>query len=379
MEIQKFTILLIIDNKFEGRYCQDFVLGFQRQYPKVDIIFMSLQKCEPPAWMLNFENCTPLISKSSNFVRRSLSLIWQLRKVRIDIIQTHLFYSGIVGVLIGKILKKPVIHTRHHLDENWQIGTRFHVLVDRFAMRLSQGIVTFSQATKNWIVENENVSAEKVSVINQGFDFTSLQPLNSDILVSQEELNFQKSAFNIICVSRYLEVKGQKVLVDALKYITSKKLVDSIDKPIRIAFVGIGNPEWLETYILASRLEKEITCYRARSDIAACLAAADLVCHPSLADSFSQLIIEAQATGTPIIASRIAGAPEQIIDGVTGIIVTPNCAIELASSIMILQKDIVKALNMGLAGKKHVRESFSLERMINEEYKLLVNLMKTTN
>ena len=150
-------------------------------------------------------------------------------------------------------------------------------------------------------------------------------------------------------------------------------------KPIRIAFIGIGNSEWLETYILESRLQKEITCYPARSDIAACLAAADLVCHPSLADSFSQLIIETQAIGTPIIASRIAGAAEQIIEGVTGIIVTPNCAIELASAIMFLQNDSVRAMNMGIAGKKHVRESFSLERMIDEEYQLLVNLMKTTN
>ena len=367
---------MIIDNKYEGRYCQDFVFGFQKYHPEVELIFMSLQKCKTPEWMFHFDNCTPLNFDSSNSIKRFFSLMWQLNKLHIDVIQTHLFYSGMIGVLIGKILKIPVIHTRHHLDENWQLGTRFHVLADRITMKLSKQVVTFSRATKDWIVEKEKVPIEKVSVINQGFEFTSLEPSKSEILVSAKELNFQQSTFNIICVSRYLEVKGQKTLVDALRLIKSKKSASNSKKAIRIAFVGIGNPEWLETYILASQLENEITCYLARRDIPSCLAAADLVCHPSLADSFSQLIIEAQATGIPIIASRIAGAPEQIIEGVTGIIFTPNSAGELASAILSLQNDSVMAANMGLAGKMHVRERFSLERMIENEYQLFVSLLK---
>jgi glycosyltransferase involved in cell wall biosynthesis len=373
MENHSFSILLVIDNKFEGRYCRDLVSGFNTQYSDVNLIFVSTGRCNTPAWLIEYENCVPISSNIKYLPLRVLSLIWQLRRYNFDIIQTHLFLSGIIGLAFGRLFSKPVIHTRHHLDENWQLGTRLHVFLDQISMKFSKHVVTFSQATKDWIVEREKVPAEKVTVINQGFDFSSLQPSKPEVEKSARDLDFQNETFNIICISRYLEVKGQKTLVDAVDLLTRSKNSVYSDKDIRVAFIGLGDAGWLVKYIKAKGQENRMTCYAARTDVPACIAAADLVCHPSMADSFSQLIIEAQAVGTPIIASRIAGAPEQILEGVTGIIVNPGDSKELANAIFIMKTDQVSAKKMGVAAKAHVRQMFSLERMIENQFNFLTN------
>jgi glycosyltransferase involved in cell wall biosynthesis len=373
MKNHNFTILLVIDNKYEGRYCRDLVAGFHDQYPEVNLIFISIERCETPAWLIEFGNCVPLSSNIKFLLLRALSLIWQLRRFDFDIIKTHLFYSGIFGLVLGRLFSKPVIHTRHHLDENWQLGTRLHVFLDQISMRFSRHVVTFSQATKDWIVEREKVPADKVTVINQGFDFSSLQPSKREVEKSANDIDFHNETFNIICVSRYLEIKGQKTLVDAVDLLTRDKNGVSLDKDIHVAFIGLGDAGWLVKYIKAKGQENRMTCYAARTDVPACIAAADLVCHPSMADSFSQLIIEAQAVGTPIIATRTAGAPEQILEGVTGIIVNPGDSKELANAILVMKKDQVSAKKMGVAAKAHVRQMFSLERMIQNQLDFLTS------
>jgi glycosyltransferase involved in cell wall biosynthesis len=112
---------------------------------------------------------------------------------------------------------------------------------------------------------------------------------------------------------------------------------------------------------------QKIDIFTSRNDIPACLAASDLVVHPSLVDSFSQLLIEVQAVGTAVIATDIAAARQQIIDGVTGLIVKPKDSQELAEAIFRVYKDPELRKSMGIAGFQHVRKQFQVKKMVDED------------
>lgn len=363
-------ILMITSYDFSGRFMQDMARGFSERDNTLG--FISLTGAPTPEWADRF----PIADYSSLFAYRK-SFFWRvvntIRVIRLfspDVVQTHLFMGGIVGLISGKLMRKPVILTRHHIDEHYQVGSRAHRAVDRFCAKNANHVIVCSQAAKKWLVEVERVNAEKITVMNQGFDFDELTPTEAERTEARDALGFSDATFNIICVARYSRTKGQEYLVEA-----AKQLVNRIPN-LFIVFVGPGDSAWLESLIAELGLSKVIKVMQSRSDIPACIAAADLVVHPSLVDSFSQLIIEVQAIGGPIIASDIAAAREQIVDGETGIILPPKDVQALADEIERMYNDPQLRLKMAAAARVHVRRSFTLERMINEETECVERVLK---
>ena len=294
----------------------------------------------------------------------------RIREFNPDIIQTHLFRAGVLGIIWGKILRKKVILTRHHIDEHVQVGNYFHRFIDRVSAKLSDHIVVFSEAAKAWLTDVESIDENSISVINQGFDFSKLDPSSKEIEQSRLSLDFNPNSFNIICIARYSKTKGQEYLVEAVG-----KLITKFEN-IRLTFIGPGDSDWLIDYIKSKDLEKHIRCLPSRDDIASSIAASDLVVHPSLVDAFSQLIIEVQGVGTALIATDIAAAREQIEDGLTGIIVPPRDSSSIANAIelLFLNTELKKA--MGIAAREHVRRKFTLERMYQEQMACYQKVLK---
>jgi glycosyltransferase involved in cell wall biosynthesis len=101
----------------------------------------------------------------------------------------------------------------------------------------------------------------------------------------------------------------------------------------------------------------------------------DLIVHPSLADSFSQTIIEAMALGKCIVAANTAAVPEQIINLQTGIIVPQRDSIALMKSIELLMSNRNLIEQIGSAARKAVRRKFPLGAMISDELRELRLLM----
>ena len=100
-----------------------------------------------------------------------------------------------------------------------------------------------------------------------------------------------------------------------------------------------------------------------RHDVAACLAAADLVVVPSLQEGLGVAALEAMAASRPVIASRVGGLPEVVVDGTTGLLVPPGDVTALAAAIAALARDPVRRTVMGRAGAARVGERFTIARM----------------
>lgn len=88
--------------------------------------------------------------------------------------------------------------------------------------------------------------------------------------------------------------------------------------------------------------------------------AADIYLYASLADTFPTTVIEAQASGTPVIATAAGGIPEQVVDGVTGVLAPLQNSDAMAAAIVKLLADRDRLLQMGLDAEQHARRFFGL-------------------
>lgn len=362
-------VLMIFSYSYDGAYPRDIAHGFYDA--EIEIGFISLSKAAIPEWINNHfaRDFSVRFGSEISLLRKIIRTIAAIKEFKPDVIQTHLFHGGIVGLTAGKLLKIPVIHTRHHIDEHYQSGTFIHRWIDRLLAKSSNHVVVCSEAAKKWLIEIEGINSGHITVINQGFDFSFLSPSSVAIEKARLDLGFFEEKFNIICVARYSKAKGQNYLIAALS-----DLIKTIPN-ISLTLMGPGNSDWLVKLVNELELKQYVRILPTRDDVPACIAAADMIVHPSLADSFSQLVIEAQASGGLLVASDIAAVREQIVDGVTGVIVPPRNSQAIRDAIIFLMDNPEMCSSLRMNGPLYVREKFTWQRMVEEEIKCLAQFL----
>lgn len=106
-------------------------------------------------------------------------------------------------------------------------------------------------------------------------------------------------------------------------------------------------------------------------------SAADVFVAPTLADNLPYTVLEAMGCAVPVVASRVGGVHEEIIDGETGTLVPPGDPSALGAAILAILNDPIKARNMGLAGRKHIVTVFAMEHFIHAHEKLYFEMAQT--
>jgi glycosyltransferase involved in cell wall biosynthesis len=281
-----------------------------------------------------------------------------LREQQVDVLQTHLFDAGLVGLTAARLARTPLaILTRHHTDEMFIAGTRFHVAGDRLMTRMADRIVGLSHAVRNHMVTREGAPADKIDVIYQGFDFAALAATDEDRRRVRAELGLD-GFFVIGCVARFFKTKGHTYLLRA-----ARELVADIPN-LRVLLLGGGDRGGIEQMVRENGLEDRVIFAGYRNDVPACMRAMDAVVHPSLTEAFCQTVIEALAAGCPLVVTDVAAASEVVTDGVTGLLVPPADPGALATAVRRIHANPGEARRMASAGYRSVTERFTIERMV---------------
>jgi len=184
----------------------------------------------------------------------------------------------------------------------------------------------------------------------------------------------------ILNVAALEERKGQEDLIKAfervVRHFPSVELRIAGEGPLRsrlekaIRACGVGDHVRLLGHLPYERLPEE-------------LCRADIFCHPSVTSSAGDkegiptIILEAAATGLPVAATRHAGIPEAVVDGVTGFLVGERDPSALAERILQLLRDPSLRLRMGEAGRDHVRERFELGKLAEKRRAVYDDLLAT--
>lgn len=138
-----------------------------------------------------------------------------------------------------------------------------------------------------------------------------------------------------------------------------------------------GGTELGRVEAAVQHLGDRFQCLGLRSDVPAILAAAELAVLPTLREGLPNVILEAMAAGKPVVASRVGGVPELVVDGETGFLVPPRDPEALARGVLTLLGDPARAEAMGQAGRERVIRCFSLDRMVRETQQLYEELLAT--
>jgi glycosyltransferase involved in cell wall biosynthesis len=158
-------------------------------------------------------------------------------------------------------------------------------------------------------------------------------------------------------VARLVPVKGLDVLIGAMLLLKDRS------RSVTLEVIGAGpERERLERATAGAGLADIVRFIGWRDDVRALMVHWDIYVQPSLSEGFGIAAVEAMAQGLPVVATRVGGLPEVVMDTETGILVAPRDSQALANAIDTLIADPALRLRMGNAGRDRATGHFSLER-----------------
>lgn len=284
-------------------------------------------------------------------VYRAIKLI---KKEKIDLIHAQTRVTSVVASISGKICKIPFVTTAHGFYRP-RIGRFLFPCWGRFAIAISEPVY-------DHLVNDFYIDPEKVRLIYNGTDFVrfSKSIKKDDRVAFKDKNNIPHDLPVIGTVSRLSPVKGHEYLLEAFYRILKKRKVI-------LLLVGDGpKAEELKDMIQGYKMSEFVRMIPSMESPEVALSVMDLFVLPSLQEGLSLSILEAQASGKPVIATSVGGISQIILDGQTGMLVPPQDVDSLVEKIEFLISNKEQADKIGKAGKERVRKKFNIERMINE-------------
>ena len=261
------------------------------------------------------------------------------------------------------------IHGEHGRDVNDLDGTNRKLQILRKLHRpLVTRYISLSLELHGYLMEKIGVSPERVTQIYNGVDSGIFCPSKDPVDRCEElDLYFGRGKFVIGTVGRLDSVKNQMYLVSAFQALLDKH--PGLSKTVRLAMVGDGpTMNSIERYLAKKGLNELVWLPGSRNDIPDVLRSFDIFVLPSLAEGISNTILEAMASGLPVVASDVGGNKELIVEGVTGQLVAANDPSALHDAIASYVHDDERRRKHGRSGRNRVLESFSIDRMV-EQYR----------
>jgi glycosyltransferase involved in cell wall biosynthesis len=198
------------------------------------------------------------------------------------------------------------------------------------------GLVIVPSRAMAEFLASVGLPADRIEVVYPGIEAFASRPASSH------------DAFVVGTAGQLEPWKGIDLLLDAAA---------RVPEPLRIEIFGDGSQR-SDLEKRAAALGVHAIFHGRVSDVRDRLATLDAFVHPSRAENLPTSILEAMASSLPVVATRVGGVPEAVIDGVTGFVVEPDDPGAMASAIVRLMRDPGRRAAMGLAGAARVADTF---------------------
>ncbi len=287
-------------------------------------------------------------------------IIWEVAKLirneKIDVVMTTLFYADVVGALARAISPAKAVFSWETISApEWLL--RHRLLTYRFAMHFCDKVVSVSNATADWLVKKRGLPPNKVMVIPYGVDLKLYQVGRNPELKAKLGIPVESPVVGV--VARLHPQKGHCYLIEAARAIVAAH------PAVRFVFVGDGElrPQ-LQRQVRDHGLAQHFHFLGFREDVKDLLQTFDIFVLPSLYEGLPNVVLEAMATGLPVVATAVDGTTELIVDSETGFLVPPRNAQALADKISILLGDANPRQAFGQKGRQRVEQHYSLEKQV---------------
>lgn len=275
------------------------------------------------------------------------NLAWLLARLRADAVHTHderpLIYAAPAA---RAAFVRRVVHTRHR-GADLVTTSRQKALLRFAAARVDAFVCVSADAAE--LARRQGVREQAVRVLTNGID---LERFRADAYAGDGPC---------VVVARLTAEKDVATLLDAAARVVAEvpefRLLVAGDGPCRAE---------LEAQAQRLNLSERVEFLGTVRDVPPLLARCRLFVLPSKTEGISLTLLEAMASGLPVVATRVGGNPEVVADGETGLLVPSGDPAALGQALVRLYREPDLAKRFGRAGRERVEKHFDLARMIRE-------------
>lgn len=291
-------------------------------------------------------------------------LVKLLRRVRPDILHTFLFHANIAGRLAAPFARVGAVVSSVRVAERRR---RSHLWMDFLTQMLVDREVCVSQGVKCFTERRAHIRASRLVVIANPVE--EAPPARGRVDV-RGEIGAGAGNVLVLSVGRLDRQKGCLYLVEAAAELLRR------DKRFFFAIAGEGGQRAeLEAAIESAGISGSFRLLGWRGDTADLYHAADIFVLPSLWEGMPNALLEAAASGLPVVATEVEGSSEIVRDGQTGLLVPPADAPALAAALERLASDGNLARSLAEAGRARVLEAHSMGAFLSRHEALYAEIM----
>ena len=357
---------------------------FMRRIVDVDVHCMGAPRDEENVYVHGVD---PELEDANGAIRTlSTGLRMANAAGNLDVVHSHTWYAGLGGHLTGLLYDIPHVATAHSLepDRPWkreQLGGGYNVSSwsEKNAMEYADAVIAVSSGMRESILRAyPRIDADKVHVVLNGVDTAKWFPGEGSIV---EELGVDTSKPIVAFVGRITRQKGVPHLLKAARH---------FDDDVQLILCA-GAPD---TPDIAAETEALVDTLRAEREgvfwvqemlpaekIREVYAAADVFVCPSIYEPLGIVNLEAMACETAVVASRVGGIPEVVVDGETGLLVDYDSSDPegfercLAEAVNKVVADRGLSARMGRAGLERVRDTFTWDTIARQTVDIYESLI----
>jgi len=302
----------------------------------------------------------PINTKSELSSMVFISLIKLLiysRKEKFDIIHAQTRVTQVLAWYLSIITKIPYVTTCHGFFRN-KLGRQLFPCWGKM-------VFAISDAVKKHLMIDFCVSSKKIALVPNGIEVEKFT-------VSEKRLDLLHKDRTVGIIARLSSVKGHVYLIQAMAEVV-KEFPDA-----RLFIFGQGKIKYeLVRLVEKLKISEKIFFLPAVSNTAEVLQEIDIFVMPSIQEGLGLSILEAQASGLPVVASNVGGIPTIVKHDVSGLLFNPKDPAALSGAILRLMEDRKLAIRLGAKGRKDVEQLFNLQimtRKVEQVYKEVIGM-----
>jgi glycosyltransferase involved in cell wall biosynthesis len=308
-------------------------------------------------------------------LRRDINLFWDIaalfklylvfKREKFDLVQLNTAKAGFLGRIAAKLagVKKVVYMPHGHVFYGyfgWGLNTLI-LFLERFVAGLTDKIIVLTKLEKNDFILRGIKKDKDINIIYSGLELELLNKVKSgDRSKLRDSWGAGPEDKIVGLVSRLEEVKGPVYFIKAAG-VVAKDLPGT-----KFVVAGDGSlKKSLEKLSLELGLKEKIKFLGWQDNSLEIISVLDILVQPSLNEAVGRVLLEAQALGVAVVASRTGGIPEIVKDEVAGILVEPGDHQAIAQALSELLKNDRLRNEMAIAGRDWVRDNFDSRKMVD--------------
>ncbi len=281
------------------------------------------------------------------------------------------FYHAAIAVSVGRWMRRLCIVKAAASGPYGDMARLRRVRMGGWvvrSLREADAIISLNAELTEELV-HAGFNSSRVRRIPNGVDCTQFTiPSAGSRYHARQELGIGADELLAVFAGRLAEDKGVDFLLEAWRIIEQRFPT----RPWKLILVG--NELRQGEYQARLRQLRSARHFGKVSDVRPFLRAADLVVHPSLAEGLSNVVLEAMATGVPVVGTRVGGLNEQIDDRVSGLLVEPASPFALVEGLLVLLENAALRVNLGEQARSRAEQVYSLDSVISAYERLYQEL-----